>query len=328
MTVKANIPRLSLLCLALLLNTSPSLCVTAVWTTEALLEVLHHKTIDEKFLDRLMSRGILGMKEVAYDDPQIPAVKVWWLSPSPVLGSNSNSNSKSIKDMPVNSNVNDQPSPCHNLKRTQPTSTTPVAKRYRIGNLNKPFKSPLAKTTKNDNTMITTTTTKSTNSLSTPIKQGITRNKRVNTSTTPSNSITNTERKQLLERKRQLESQIDVIETRQRRQAMMATFQRQNKDRSINDSIDKWRNVCQEVIERIRSRIDPQAFLAAQRPPSPPPWMQTSSTTINADKHEVEDAVKQTEPVKEELNYRTLLKILGITDLRLFHYNDEDDCFY
>jgi hypothetical protein len=101
----------------------------------------------------------------------------------------------------------------------------------------------------------------------------------------------------------------------------------QNKDRSINDSIDKWRNVCQEVIECIRSRIDPQAFLAAQRPPSPP-WMQFNSTTANEDKHETEEVANKVEPVKEELNYRTLLKILGITDLRLFHYNEEDDCFF
>jgi hypothetical protein len=35
------------------------------------------------------------MKEVAYDDPQLPVVKLWWLIPSPAFGN-------SIKDTSMN----------------------------------------------------------------------------------------------------------------------------------------------------------------------------------------------------------------------------------
>jgi hypothetical protein len=75
-------------------------------------------------------------------------------------------------------------------------------------------------------------TINSTSSLSTPIKERIIRVNQINPSKQSSHSsttgsIANTERKRLLERKRELEAKIDTIETRQRRQAMMATFQRQ-----------------------------------------------------------------------------------------------------
>ncbi|RKP27984.1 hypothetical protein SYNPS1DRAFT_26393 [Syncephalis pseudoplumigaleata] len=122
------VPRLSLRCLALLLHTSPSLCVTEAWTTDALLEALHHTAADE----------------------ELSPVKLWWLSPSPMPGSRATDESRE--------DAASTPAPASRvLKRTQmPSPSTPATKRHRLGNVNKPFKSPLAKPAKQESGMTAT----------------------------------------------------------------------------------------------------------------------------------------------------------------------------
>ncbi|KAI9594719.1 hypothetical protein BDF19DRAFT_443428 [Syncephalis fuscata] len=77
------IPSLSLLCVQTLLNTPPAYCITAVWTTEALLKALGSNHADEQLLDRLLERGVLGMQAIKDHTNELPLVKIWWPVPTP-----------------------------------------------------------------------------------------------------------------------------------------------------------------------------------------------------------------------------------------------------
>ncbi|RKP06569.1 hypothetical protein THASP1DRAFT_31623, partial [Thamnocephalis sphaerospora] len=258
---------------------------------------------------------------------------------------------------------------------TAVSPTGPMAKRRRIVSVNKPFKSPLARPRAEATKDPATANERKTPmpaALSphvpsrpsvpvTPQRRVLSGTLRNSLSSVKTQTPQSVERQTLTKRKRLLEEEISSMETTERRRQMMQSFSRQGKARSIGASIDKWREVCQQMIEQIRSRIDPQAFLDAQSfRPDPPPWMDAPPAMLDGISADGEHAfctasgrqlevstsaaarsynvprsnrpdgasLAPSRPSPETLNYRSLLKMLGITRLALLRYNDEDDCFY